>query len=104
MPARGYIGECQSEFTPKQTQTYGHTMQADAVSTSRYELYVSNMSWEEASEYCTAMGGHLVTINSQQEEDLVESMADRAGVSFVWLGGYTSYDNYGNMFGHWGDR
>jgi Mg-chelatase subunit ChlD len=99
----GYKGNCDAAFTPRQiaADDGGVALQPSAASSSRYELFMSNMSWEDASEYCAAQGGHLVTISSQDEEELVESMAEDAGASYVWLGGYTSYDGNGNMFGHW---
>lgn len=28
-------------------------------------------------------------------------MAESAGIDFVWPGGYTSYDNEKDVFGHW---
>lgn len=69
--------------------------------TSRYLLVEECLSWEEASRRCQEMGGHLATITSQTEMDLLVSMAEDAGMKYIWLGGYTSYDNYGGVFGHW---
>jgi VWFA-related protein len=68
---------------------------------SRYELVKECLTWEEASQRCQEMGGHLATITSQDEMDLLVGMAENAGCKYLWLGGYTSYDNYGNVFGHW---
>lgn len=69
--------------------------------TSRYQLFQECLSWEEASLRCQEMGGHLATITSQEEMDLLVSMAVSAEVKYIWLGGYTSYDANGNVFGHW---
>jgi VWFA-related protein len=69
--------------------------------TSRYQLVKECLSWEDASQRCQEMGGHLATITSQDEMDLLVSMAEDAGCKYLWLGGYTSYDNSGNVFGHW---
>lgn len=68
---------------------------------SRYELVKSSMSWEDAAKRCQEMGGHLVTITSQSEMDQIVTMAQEADLRYVWLGGYTSYDSGGNVFGHW---
>lgn len=69
--------------------------------TSRYEVFKEALTWEEATERCQQMGGHLATITSQDEMDLLIQMAEAEDISYVWLGGYTSYDNVGNVFGHW---
>ena len=47
------------------------------------------------------MGGHLATITSQEEMDQITAMAEAQDVKYIWLGGYTSYDDAGNVFGHW---
>ncbi len=73
----------------------------DEKHSSRYELFKEALTWEEATERCQQMGGHLATITSQDEMDLLIQMAETEGVSYVWLGGYTSYDSTGNVFGHW---
>ncbi len=55
----------------------------------KYELYQNSVSWEEAKMICEEKGGHLVTINSEEENDLVLSMIED-NVSFTWIG--ASYD------------
>lgn len=90
----GYRAENQVSFQP--VRSLGSTTH-----TSRYQLIHEAMSWEEASEYCQALGGHLATVTSQDEMDLLISMAESEGLLYVWLGGYTSYDRFGGVFGHW---
>jgi len=68
---------------------------------SQYEVITECTTWEEASEKCQQMGGHLATITSQEEMDKIVALAEEAGLTYVWLGGYTSYDDDGNVFGHW---
>ena len=51
-----------------------------------YELVVADVSWTEAAAQCQEMGGHLVTINSQDEFDTVVRMAEEAGVPRIWIG------------------
>lgn len=51
-----------------------------------YELVVADVSWTEAAQQCQEMGGHLVTINSQDEFDTVVKMAEDAGVPRIWIG------------------
>lgn len=90
----GYKGEVQSSFQPVYSvQGLKHN--------SRYELIKEAVTWEEANRRCQEMGGHLATITSQSEQDQIIALAEANDVKYVWLGGYTSYDNYGNVFGHW---
>ncbi len=79
-----------------------------------YDLYNYSMSWTEAKALCEALGGHLVSITSQQEQDLVVQLinsqnfgqsergiyyigatdADKEG-TWKWVTGETfSYDNW----------
>ena len=51
-----------------------------------YELVIEDVSWTEAAEKCKEMGGHLVTINTQDEFDTVVKMAEEAGVPRIWIG------------------
>ncbi|HEX3022911.1 MAG TPA: C-type lectin domain-containing protein, partial [Lachnospiraceae bacterium] len=66
-----------------------------------YEIIVEDTSWEEADRRCQEMGGHLVTITSQEEMDEVVALAETTDAIYIWMGGTTSYDNEGNVFGHW---
>jgi hypothetical protein len=68
---------------------------------SYYEIFVDDVSWEQASQKCLERGGFLVTITSATEEQAIISLAEAKGTKIVWLGGYTSYDPYGQVFGHW---
>ncbi len=90
----GYRGTADVGFTPVRSL-------GNQVHTSRYELVKESMSWEQASLRCQEMGGHLATITSPAEEQQIIAMAEAQGVKYVWLGGYTAYDSYGNVFGQW---
>ena len=37
----------------------------------RYQLIDTSMSWTEAEEYCESLGGHLVTVNSSDEQQFI---------------------------------
>lgn len=90
----GYKGDIVTSFTPVfSVQNLTHT--------SRYELVPGTCTWEEANQRCQEMGGHLVTITSQDELDQIIALAEQNDCKYVWLGGYTSYDDNGNVFGHW---
>jgi len=90
----GFKGETSETFEPVLS------IGTDGAST-RYELIKEACTWEEAAARCQAMGGHLATVTSQDEEELLIAMAEAEGVNYVWLGGYTSYDDAGNVFAHW---
>ena len=53
-----------------------------------YEIYVENVSWEQAKENCAALGGHLAVINDEDEFAEITGLASAAGVEYVWLGGH----------------
>lgn len=92
----GYKGTCTDEFTPSAATNptaYKHS--------GRYEIFAEDVSWEEANEKCIAKGGHLATVTSADELNTIIKLAEKAGYDYLWLGGYTSYDYYGNVFGHW---
>ena len=75
--------------------------------TYRYEFLVGDVTWYEAYEDCIARGGHLVTIESQEEfEILTEQLMDQKMERYLfWLGGmrlgesreYHWVDEAGNM-------
>lgn len=54
-----------------------------------YELYNDLLTWEEAKTKCEELGGHLVTINSQEEQSAIESALNNAGRSDFFIGGQT---------------
>ena len=67
---------------------------------TRYELVKKDISWTDANDACLAQGGHLATITSQEEMDKITAAAEKAGIKFLWIGGYTSVrDN--TVYGHW---
>ena len=54
----------------------------------RYEIIDESMTWQEASEYCRARGGHLVTIETQEEMDFIVSQLINAKNNCYWIGLY----------------
>ncbi len=94
--AEGYAGDGYPTFWPREIKRNDVNEQP-----SRYKLIVEDISWEMASQKCRDMGGHLVTITSQAEMDEVIALANETGANYIWLGGNTSYDKYGKIFGHW---
>lgn len=54
--------------------------------THRYEVINSRMTWSEAKSYCESLGGHLATIESQDEYNKVIELANASGRKVLWLG------------------
>ena len=53
-----------------------------------YKLYTLGKTWDEAKTYCENLGGHLVAINTSDEQSIIESMISDGSKSSYWLGGY----------------
>ena len=50
-----------------------------------YKLFPEPFTWDAAKQFCERLGGHLVTISSAKENDLVSTLARQADRN-VWLG------------------
>ena len=53
-----------------------------------YSAYTFNgaYDWDSAREFCTKLGGHLVTITSAEENNAVLELMLKAGKEFAWIG------------------
>lgn len=71
------------QYHPGNTHEYdGHT----------YQFFNIKTSWEDAREYCDAIGGHLVSISDAKEQAMIEmfmKISDKSGWSDTayWAGG-----------------
>lgn len=76
-----------NDWTPGETVTFnGHT----------YVLYDHTAgSWQEAVEFCERNGGHLVTITSAEEQQVVHNLLSESTKQYCWLGA-TDRDSEGN--------
>ena len=43
-----------------------------------YRIFTEKMTWQEAKEYCESLGGHLLTLTSKEEHDVIERMLAEA--------------------------
>ena len=66
-----------------------NSIPADAVyyNGHAYKAYDQSMTWKEAEEYCKALGGHLATITSQNEQEFVVNTTQNGTKRGYWLGG-----------------
>ena len=51
-----------------------------------YYYFSGSKSWDDAKAYCEKIGGHLVTITTEGEEDFVKTLVK--DTSKAWIGGY----------------
>ncbi len=50
-----------------------------------FKAYNMAMTWQEAKEYCESLGGHLATVASAPEQEILKSLACKSGRRY-WLG------------------
>ncbi len=54
-----------------------------------YLVYPDSLNWVDAKVFCQSLGGHLVTISDEQEQEFVEQLAQTCSErTNFWLGGY----------------
>jgi hypothetical protein len=52
-----------------------------------YFLYDVSKNWDDAKSYCEKLGGHLITITSQEEEDYITELINQnSNKNFYWMG------------------
>lgn len=52
-----------------------------------YKCFENGMTWSEAKQKCEKMGGHLVTITSENEQTIIEALLKEEGVkNNYWIG------------------
>ena len=69
-----------------------------------YQLILDpGIAWSEANNEAIAMGGHLVTLTSEEESDFVVGVVDNSGTSAPWIGLYQDLDDpdYAEPAGAW---
>ena len=66
-----------------------------------YEVIVDDVTWTEAKELAEEAGGHLATITSKKEEKKIIKKAEKAGITYLWIGGRTGFDDDENVEFKW---
>ncbi len=62
----------------------------------RYEYYHLGTSWDQAYMICEKKGGHLVSVNSQEENTFVKNLSAKYD-TYCWLG-FTDLHQEGNWY------
>lgn len=52
----------------------------------QYQIFDEPLTWHAAKERCKAMGGHLVTITTKEENDFIKDEVLKGGSLYYWLG------------------
>ena len=58
---------------------------------STYQVFLDAVSWAQARSKCEAMGGHLATITSAEEQAIIEQLP--YSQSRLWMGGFRKGNN-----------
>ena len=62
-------------------------LKGDENAAHEYKCYENAMTWEQAKAFCEKQGGHLVTITSETEQKIVESVVRAEGQkNNYWIG------------------
>lgn len=59
---------------------------------NRYQIFDEELTWVEAKSKCEEMGGHLVTITSQEEQEFVQTLLENGQKRQYWIGLKTDGD------------
>ena len=62
----------------------------------RYKVYAEKLTWRRAHAKCVELGGHLVAIETRDENEFVTELAAKAKLDSVWIGA-----NDEEKEGHW---
>ena len=60
-----------------------------------YKFFNDKKNWHEAEAHCVALGGHLVSVHSQEENRFVHDLrpANKIGSIGTWMGGSDTVEN-----------
>ncbi|MCR5508802.1 MAG: zinc-ribbon domain-containing protein [Lachnospiraceae bacterium] len=72
-----------------------HSPEAADTSLHTYEVFTQDVTWTMAYQNCLNMGGHLVRIDSEQENDMIIGLLNEKGIDgVVFIGGKRTEDEY----------
>ena len=68
------------------TRSSVNTGVSDACAPTRYEVFQEEFTQAAAEEACIFFGGHLASLHSPADQQLVEEMINRLGIRTAWIG------------------
>ena len=78
--------------------SFHESIPSDATLYNGHYYYVynasSSFSWNEARETCIGMNGHLVTINSYNEQEFLIDLVKSSSKKNMWIGAYLDKDSF----------
>ena len=60
----------------------------------RYEVFNERLYWEDAENYCEGLGGHLVTVNSAEEQAFIEALLKGMPDGAYMIGTHRKLDSF----------
>lgn len=76
------------EDTPEPEESPEPTPTPTAEPEPTYQVIREDLTWEQASERCVELGGHLATVKNDEEFEEIKTLAEMSGARYFWLGGY----------------
>lgn len=74
------------------SQTMAASIPSDAVyyNDHAYKIYNNVMTWNEAKSFCESLGGHLITITNEEEQNVMENILNSTDLQYegYWMGAY----------------
>lgn len=84
-------------FADDEIQSEAESQNSAEKNGHRYQVFDESMSWTDAKVYCENLGGHLVTINSEEEQKFIEDSLLTIGTKktyFIGLSRATSKESW----------
>ena len=107
----GWSEDCNGNLIPDECDIAGQVPEgavqwtvAEGGNGHWYQLILGpGIAWSDANNEAIAMGGHLVTLTSEEENDFVIGVVDNSGTSAPWIGLYQDLDDpgYSEPAGAW---
>jgi len=57
-----------------------------------YQIFIEDVTWEQAVQKCEDLGGHLVTIRNDAEMERVIALMESTEAKFLWIGAHREQD------------
>lgn len=78
------------QFTPdvRPTPTPEPTPESTPEPETTYQVILEDLTWEQASNKCVELGGHLATVKNDAELEEIKALAEQSGARYFWLGAY----------------
>lgn len=83
-------GNCSYVTTSVNLQNTYQAIRTVSYNGNTYQLFNDCLTWDEAKRKCEELGGHLVTITSAGEQEVVSSLVNGQARAGYWTGGRKS--------------